>query len=160
MSKNVVAIVEELAAPVVEANNMELVDVSYAKEGGRWFLRLFIDKPGGVSLDDCQLISRAVEAVLDEYDPVPHSYTLEVSSPGLDRPLKKLADFERFAGKKVSLSTFGPIEGQRRFKGILKGVEDKKNIKLEVAGQDVSIPHEKVAKAKLVPEFDDSGGQA
>lgn len=157
MGKNIAAIVEELVAPVVEANNMELVDVNYVKEGGRWFLRLFIDKAGGVTLDDCQLISEAVEPLIDEHDPINNPYILEVSSPGLDRPLKKLADFERFAGRQISLNTFGPVDGRRRFKGVLKGVEGQ-NIKLEVTGQDVHIPFEQVAKAKLVPEFDDSGG--
>lgn len=157
MSKNIAAAVEDLVTPIVEANNMELVDVNYVKEGGRWFLRLFIDKPGGVDLDDCQLVSREVEPVLDEYDPIPNSYTLEVSSPGIERPLKKLSDFERFQGERISLNTFGPVDGQRRFTGLLKGVEGD-NVRLDVGGQDVLISFEQVAKAKLVPEFDNSGG--
>jgi len=157
LSKNIAARIEELVAPIIEANNMELVEVSYVKESGRWFLRLFIDKPGGVDLDDCQLISREVEPVIDEHDPIPNSYTLEVSSPGLERPLKKLSDFERFRGRLVNLSTFGPVNGQRRFKGVLKGVEGE-DVKLDAGGQDVLISFEQVAKAKLVPEFDNSGG--
>jgi len=157
VSKNIAAEVEDLVAPIVEANDMELVDVEYVKEGGRWFLRLFIDKAGGVNLDDCQLISRAVDPVLDKHDPIKTPYTLEVSSPGLERRLKKLPDFEKFNGYQVNLSTFAPVNGQRRFTGVLKGVESE-DVKLEVGGQDVLIPFEQVAKAKLVPEFDNSGG--
>jgi len=157
VSNNIAAAIEKLVAPIVEANNMELVDVNYVKEGGRWILRLFIDKPGGVGLDDCQLVSREVEPVLDEHDPIPSSYTLEVSSPGIDRPLKKLTDFERFRGERVSLNTFGPVDGQRRFRGVLKGVEGN-NVRLDVGGQDMLISFDQVAKAKLAPEFDNSGG--
>lgn len=157
MSKKVTAVIQELVAPVVEAHNMELVDVHYVKEGGRRFLRLFIDKPGGVDLDDCQLISREVEPVIDESDPIPNSYALEVSSPGIERPLTKLDDFERFRGQRVSLSTFAPVDGRRRFKGVLKGVKGAE-IELELGGQDVFIPFEQVAKARLAPEFGNSGG--
>jgi len=157
VSKSITATVEELLAPVVEANDMELVDVEYIKEGGRWFLRLFIDKAEGINLDDCQLISNAVDPVLDAHDPINNAYTLEVSSPGIERPLKRLPDFERFNGQHISLSTFAPVKGQRRFNGLLKGVESE-DVKLEVGGQDVLIPFEQVAKAKLVPEFDNSGG--
>ncbi|MCF8010789.1 MAG: ribosome maturation factor RimP [Clostridiales bacterium] len=157
MGKNIPTAVEKLVAPVVESKNMELVDVNYIKEGGRWFLRLFIDKPEGVDLDDCELISQSVEPVLDSNDPISGPYTLEVSSPGLDRPLRKVADYERFQGYAVNISTFAPVNGQRRFKGVLKGVlEDE--IKLSVDKSDVYIPLDQVAKAKLAPEFQGLGG--
>lgn len=158
MSKNIAAAIEELVNPIVEANNLELVDVVYVKEGGRWFLRLFIDKEDGrIGLDDCQLISRAIEPVLDEHDLIPNSYSLEVSSPGLERPLKKLSDFDRFKGKRASINTFAPINGQKRFKGVLNGILDT-GVRLSIADQEVIIPFEQVAKAKLVAEFNGSGG--
>lgn len=157
MSKNVAVVIEELIAPKIAENNMELVDVDYVKEGGHWVLKVFIDKPGGIDLDDCQLVSKIIGPVLDEYDPVPNSYTLEVSSPGINRPLKKLSDFKRFQGGRVSLNTFGPVDGQRRFNGILKGVEGDQ-VRLDIGGRDVLLPFKQVAKANLAPEFDNSGG--
>ncbi len=148
----VVAVVEEIVAPVVSALGLELVDITFTKEGGRWFLRIFIDKPGGVGLDDCQEVSEKIDPLLDEQDPIPQSYTLEVSSPGLERPLKKPADFERFTGKKINLSTFGPIEGRRKFKGRLIAANGH-SVTLQVAGQDVVIPMEQIAAARLVAEL-------
>ena len=87
---------EELVMPLIEKNNFELVDVEFVKEGQNWFLRLYVDKPGGILIDDCELVSREVEKLLDESDPIEQAYILEVSSPGLDRPLKKDKDFERY----------------------------------------------------------------
>lgn len=148
----VVTAVEELITPVLDEMGIELVDVVYIKEGGRWFLRIFIDQPGGIGLDDCQRVSERIDPLLDEHDPVPHSYALEVSSPGIERPLKKLADFERFTGRKISINTFVPVEGGRRFKGVLVAASNH-SVTLEADGNSVVIPMEQVASARLVAEF-------
>lgn len=144
--------VEAIARPVVEENGMELVDVQYVKEKGRWYLRVFIDKPGGVTVDDCQLISEKLDPILDARDPIPHAYVLEVSSPGIERPLKKLSHFQRFEGSKVLLTTYVPIEGRRRFKGRL-GPATASMVVVEVDGREVVIPMDQVASARLVAEF-------
>lgn len=149
---NVARTVAELVAPLVEACGIELVEVDYVKEGGRWFLRILIDKPGGIMVEDCELISRRIDPVLDTHDPVPHAYTLEVSSPGVDRPLNKLADYQRFAGERIRLTTFVPMDGQRRFIGIL-GPANEHFITLDVDGKQVVIPMEQVASARLAFQF-------
>lgn len=148
----VVAAVEELITPLIEEMGIELVDTVYVKEGGRWYLRIFIDQPGGIGLEDCQRVSERIDPVLDEHDPIPNSYTLEVSSPGLERPLKKLADFQRFTGRTIRLSTFVPVEGRRKFKGLLVSAGDDA-VTLEADGSHVVIPLEQVASARLVAEF-------
>lgn len=150
---DVVAITEELAVPIVANLGLELVDMEYVKEGGSWYLRLYIDKPGGVGLDDCQAVSEAVGARLDEIDPIPENYYLEVSSPGVERPLKKDRDFERYAGRDVDISTFVPIDGQKDFLGELRGlVGDRVELRLR-EGREVSLPRDKIARAKLHFDF-------
>src|SRR5699024_1978065 len=106
----IIDVVEELALPVADELNYEIVDVEYKKEGARWILRYYIDKDGGVSLDDCQLFSQKVSDILDEKDPISRQYYLEVSSPGLDRPLKKPSDFERFKGRDIELRLYRAID--------------------------------------------------
>ncbi|WP_027363807.1 ribosome maturation factor RimP [Desulfotruncus alcoholivorax] len=150
MSKgNVVKIIEEIVAPVIFDLGLELVDIQYVKEGGKWYLRIFIDKPDGVGLEDCQMVSERIDPLLDEKDPIPQSYLLEVSSPGLDRPLKKLADFERFTGERIKLTTFVPVEGKRKFKGKLVHASNH-SVTLELEGQNVVIPMDSVASARLM----------
>ncbi|HHW44396.1 MAG TPA: ribosome maturation factor RimP [Desulfotomaculum sp.] len=154
MVKNrVAATVEELAVPVVSGLGLELVDVEYVREGGQWFLRLFIDKPGGVTLDDCQWVSERLDKILDEADPIPHSYRLEVSSPGIERPLKKPGDFQRFRGRLVRLTTFAPLDGQKRFTGRLLGMREDSVLLAKDGGGEWSIPLAQVASARLVAEF-------
>jgi ribosome maturation factor RimP len=148
----VVSTVEKIVASPIEELGMELVDIEYVKEGGRWFLRVFIDKPGGVGLEDCQRVSESIDPLLDETDPIPQSYTLEVSSPGLNRPLKKLADFERFTGEKISLTTYVPVENRRKFKGKLIAASNHA-VTLDVGGNSVVIPMEQVAYARLAAEL-------
>ena len=145
--------VTRLVEPECAALGFELVDVEYVKEGKDLVLRLFIDKPGGITLDDCALLSRQIDPILDAADPIPSSYYLQVSSPGLDRPLKREKDFERFAGSLVQLRTYQAIEGQRNFRGVLTGLHDG-NVALEVEGKQVLIPLHMVAKANLVPQVD------
>lgn len=149
--------VRELAEPLVLAEGMELVDVEYLREGSRWVLRLFIDKEGGVGLDDCQTISRQLEKVLDVEDFIETAYSLEVSSPGLARPLRRRADFERYAERNVEVRTFAPIgePPRRNFKGRLLGIDAEDTISVEIDGVIFRIPHAQVAKANLAVDFDE-----
>ena len=119
MGMNVTAVVEKLVAPILEEIELELVDIEYVKEGNNWFLRVFIDKEGGIDIDDCGNVSEKLSKRLDEADLITTPYFLEVSSPGLERPLKKAKDFEWAIGKKVSVKTTEPIEETRVFEGIL-----------------------------------------
>jgi len=151
-NNKIVTSLEELIKPGLDDMGIELVDIQYVKEGGHWFLRIFIDQPGGIGLEDCQRVSGYVDPLLDEHDPVPHAYTLEVSSPGIERPLKKLADYERFAGRQISLNTFVPVEGRRKFKGVLMGASNQ-SVTLEAEGNNIVIPMEQVASARLIAEF-------
>ena len=110
---------EELLLPIIESHGFELVDVEYVKEGGTWYLRAYIDKPGGITVDDCEVISRAFSDVLDEKDYIEDTYIFEVSSPGLGRPLKKEKDFARSIGEEVEIRTYRAIDRQKEFIGIL-----------------------------------------
>lgn len=110
---------EQLVLPIIQSNKFELVDVEYVKEGGTWYLRAYIDKPGGITVDDCENVSRTFSDVLDEKDYIEDSYIFEVSSPGLGRPLKKEKDFQRSLGEDVELRTFRAIEKQKEFAGTL-----------------------------------------
>lgn len=116
--------IEDLLTPLIEQEGGELVDLQWRKEGPQWVLRLFLDKPAGITLDDCAYFSDRVGATLDEGDKITKSYVLEVSSPGLDRVIKKDKDFARFAGKPVKLRLKLPENGQRRFAGVLQGLND------------------------------------
>ncbi|TDA68924.1 MAG: ribosome maturation factor RimP [Clostridia bacterium] len=140
--------VRNLIEPVITSMAYELVDVQYVKEARRYILRIFIDRQGGVGLDDCEQVSRAVEPLLDASDPVPEHYYLEVSSPGIDRPLKKAADYERFAGRKVLLKTYAPVDGRRTFRGVLGGLAGD-HVVLQADGQEISLPLAGVAQARL-----------
>ncbi len=146
---------KQLAGPLVAEQGMELVDVEYLREHDRWILRLIVDKAGGVGLENCTDVSRSVEPVLEAEDLVDHPYHLEVSSPGLDRPLKKLEHFRQAEGKRVKVKTFGPLgePPRRNFTGLLKRVEDAA-ITVEVEGAGAfRIPFKDIAKANLEFEF-------
>ncbi len=116
---------EELLVPIVEKNNYELVDVEYVKEGSNWYLRAYIDKEGGFSVNDCEKVSRELSDLLDREDFIDESYILEVSSPGLGRTLKKDKDFARSIGEEVELRLYKAVEGQKEFSGMLKGYDEK-----------------------------------
>ena len=116
---------EELLVPIVEKNNYELVDVEYVKEGSNWYLRAYIDKEGGFSVNDCEKVSRELSDLLDREDFIDESYILEVSSPGLGRTLKKDKDFARSIGEDVELKLYKAVEGQKEFSGMLKGYDEK-----------------------------------
>ena len=111
---------EELLEPIVTGFGFELVDVEYVKEAGIWYLRAYIDKPGGITVDDCEVVSRKYSDILDEKDYIEDTYIFEVSSPGLGRPLKKEKDFRRSLGEEVEIRTYRAIEHQKEFVGILK----------------------------------------
>jgi ribosome maturation factor RimP len=119
--KKVEEIAAEMVQPIVDALAFELVDVEFLKEGANWYLRVFIDKPGGIAIDDCQAVSEQLSDKLDETDPIKQSYILEVSSPG-ERPLKKDRDFERFKGEIVEVKLFQPLNGKKIFEGELLGL--------------------------------------
>lgn len=124
---------EELILPLVEANHFELVDVEYVKEAGTWYLRIYIDKEGGININDCELVSRAFSDILDREDYIEDAYILEVSSPGLGRPLKKDKDFERNLGEEVEVRTYKPINKQKEFIGLLEAW-DKETVTLQLEG--------------------------
>lgn len=125
--------IETLLTPLLEQEGAELVDLTYAKEGSRWVLRLYLDKEGGITLDDCAYLSERVGSLLDTNDAIERSYVLEVSSPGLDRVIKKDKDFERFCGKAVKLRLKSAQEGQRNFSGVLRGLREGR-VLLEIGG--------------------------
>ena len=129
---------EELLLPIIERNNFELVDVEYVKEAGTWYLRAYIDKPGGITIDDCELVSRAFSDILDEKDYIEYAYIFEVSSPGLGRPLKKEKDFARSIGEEVEVRTYRAIDKQKEFIGIL--VEyDKDTVTIEYEDETTQV---------------------
>lgn len=152
--------VYRLIAPVLQGMAVELVDLEFKREGRDWFLRLFIDKEGGVTLDDCADVSREIDALLEVEDVIDTAYRLEVSSPGLDRPLKKPEDYERFKGRMVKVKTFEKLDPDQRghsrktFVGELLGLEagQVRILQLDKKGGVVEIPLEGIAKANL--EFD------
>ena len=152
--RRVVERVTAAARPLAEAEGLELVGVEYLREPGGWVVRVYLDKPGGITLDDCQRVSQQLGDLLDVEDPTDHAYTLEVSSPGLDRPLVSEADFARFAGRTVRLQTEAPVEGQRRFRGRLLGIAGGA-VQLELEGaRRVEIPHAAIQRARLVVEWE------
>lgn len=144
---------EAILQPIVDANGFELVDVEYVKEGGNWYLRAYIDKPGGITVDDCELVSRAANDILDEQDFVEESYIFEVSSPGLGRPLKKEKDFMRSIGEEVEIRTFRAIERQKEFYGILKAF-DKESVTIGLEDEsEMQIARADIALIRLAFDF-------
>ncbi|UNC91833.1 ribosome maturation factor RimP [Candidatus Contubernalis alkaliaceticus] len=154
MSKNKInEIVGKIFEPLQGIDGLELVDIEYVKEGANYYLRVFIDKPKGITLEDCTLVNEELSQGLDREDPIPESYILEVSSPGLERPLKKEKDYIRFTGREIKIKTFVPLEGQKVFTGILKGFKDEIVSLQNEKGEIKEIPLEKVAKANLMVVF-------
>lgn len=144
---------EDILQPLVDAHGFELVDVEYVKEGGTWYLRAYIDKPGGIAIDDCELISRALSDQLDIQDFIEDSYILEVSSPGLGRPLKKEKDFVRSKGEEVEVRTYRAIERQKEFTGILQAW-DKDTVTLLMEDEtEMKFAREDIALIRLAFDF-------
>ncbi len=140
----------ELLQPVVVDLGYELWELEYAARSGGGLLRLYIDSASGISLDDCERVSRAVSETLDATDPIQGQYTLEVSSPGLDRVLRTQAHFEQFTGERVKVETRAPVSGRKRFAGLLVEVADGQ-IALEVDGSIIKLPIDGIHKARVAP---------
>jgi ribosome maturation factor RimP len=149
----------KLLEPVLARDGYELIDVEWLREGGGFTLRLYIDREGGVGIDDCQAVSRTVEPILDVEDFIEQAYSLEVSSPGVDRPLRRPGDFERFAGQRVKVKAFGPLESfpglppRKQWSGTLRGIRDGQ-VEVEVDGHLHRVPLERIAKANLEYDFE------
>jgi ribosome maturation factor RimP len=144
-------LVREIIAPILRDKGIELVNIEYKRDKGKSLLRVFIDKPEGVNIENCREVSEEIGPKLERVDFLAN-YVLEVSSPGLTRPLKKEKDYLRFKGKLVKIKTFIPLDGQKNFKGRLKGLENK-IVKIESQGALLSIPLEKIAQARLEIEL-------
>ncbi len=153
MSKRVTLRLESLFEPVVSGLGYEFVGVEYLAQGTRSMLRVYIDAENGINVDDCAAVSHQISGVLDVEDPiVAQEYVLEVSSPGLDRLLFKLADYKKFENRVVDIKLAIPLHGRRRFKGIISS-SDKENIILKVDSKDFELPFIQIEKARLVPEL-------
>ncbi|NJD02016.1 MAG: ribosome maturation factor RimP [Ruminiclostridium sp.] len=151
--KRIEDIVTELVTPIVDTLSFELVDVEFLKEGANWYLRAYIDKPGGITIDDCQAVSEKLSDLLDEADPIKQSYILEVSSPGLERPLKKESDFERFKGEDIEIKLFQSLNGKKIFEGKLLGlIEDKISIR-QTNGEELMFERADTAMVRKVLKF-------
>lgn len=153
--EEIVQQVEEMLRPIAARLGLEMVGVSVAGEANRTVLRVLMDRPdGGITVEECAKVSETLSRQLDLYDLFDHPYTLEVSSPGLDRPLRTDGDFRRFAGKKAEIKTYEPVDGQRSFRGILLGVIGDAVV-LQVDTKQVQVPKGQIAQARLVVEMDD-----
>jgi ribosome maturation factor RimP len=145
-------LVETLLEPILEKNGVTLVDVEYVRELGHFYLRVYIDKEGGVTIKDCEHVSRALELVLDEKDPIQDPYILEVSSPGLDRPLKKDKDFERSIGKDVEMKLYKALDGHKEFLGMLVSY-NKTEVVIKIDGEEKVFNRSDIALLRLSVVF-------
>lgn len=155
---SVVEVVTELVTPILEDNQFDLVDLEYVKEGKNWFLRVFIDKDGGIDINECALVSELLGEKLDsiEPDPIPQAYFLEVSSPGAERPLKKEEDYEQAIGEYINVSFYQAVEGEKQFQGFLQEVTDE-TLTLLVTRKtrqvEMKFDRKNIAKARLAIQF-------
>lgn len=144
---------EKLLLPIIEESQFELVDVEYVKEGSNWYLRAYIDKEGGITVDDCEIVSRALSDLLDKEDFIDDAYILEVSSPGLGRPLKKDKDFLRSIGEEVEIRLFKPFNKKKEYIGLLNAF-DKESVTIETEnGEELQIPRAGIALIRLTFDF-------
>ena len=148
----VTELVASFAQPIVEAHGCELWDVEYVREGSEYFLRLYLDKEGGVDINDCEAISRAMDPILDEKDPIPGSYHFEVCSAGLERPLKRPSDFERFMGSSITVKLYRPRNGLKEIPCVLRGYENGK-VTVEAGKEIITFEKSEVALVRLRVEF-------
>ena len=148
----VTELVASFAQPIVEQHGCELWDVEYVREGSEYFLRLYLDKEGGVDINDCEAISRAVDPILDEKDPIQGSYHFEVCSAGLERALKRPGDFERFMGSSITVKLYRPRNGLKEIPGTLRGYEDGK-VTVEAGKETITFTKSEVALVRLRVEF-------
>ncbi len=155
---NVVETVTEIVQPIVERNQFELEDIEFIKEGKNWFLRVYIDKPEGIDLEDCALVSEQISEHMDKInpDPIPQAYFLEVSSPGAERPLKKEEDYINAVGEYIHLSLYEPVDGEKIYEGTLKEVNDETltlTIRIKTRVKDIEFNRKTIAKARRAIQF-------
>jgi ribosome maturation factor RimP len=149
---SIVKRITDLVEPILDEVGYELVDVEYLSKYGKWVLRVYIDKEGGITIDDCVQVSEELGDLIDIKVIIEHEYVLEVSSPGLNRPLKKEKDFSRAIDRKIKVTTIAPLNGRRNFTGYLKAFRNQ-NLYLEVNGKQIILPWEEIDKANIVYEF-------
>lgn len=145
--------VEDLLLPILKDNHFEFVDIEFEKEGTNWYLRVFIDKENGITIDDCEIVSRSLENKLDEIDPISHPYILEVSSPGIDRPLKKDQDYIKNIGKVIEIKLYQSINGEKELMGELSNYEDDHLILKRESGEKIKVYKKDIAIARLAILF-------
>ena len=145
VTERVLALAESAAAQC----GCEVWDVEYVREAGAWYLRVYIDKPGGVSIDDCEAVSRTLDPILDEYDPIPTSYIFEVSTAGAERALKRPGDFERFTGEQVEVRHYQPVEGAKSHVGTLVSRTEDGTVTIDCSGRQMAFPSAQVAQVRL-----------
>ncbi|SFH67487.1 ribosome maturation factor RimP [Pisciglobus halotolerans] len=155
---SIVEKVSEVVEPITTEMHYELVDIEYVKEGKNWFLRVYIDKPSGITLEDCAEVSEKVSEKLDQIkpDPFPHAYFLEVSSPGAERPLKKEEDYQNALGKTINISLYEPVEGEKIYEGVLEEITESSltlSIRIKTRTKEMTFDRKKIAKARLAIVF-------
>lgn len=155
---SVVETVTELVTPILDAQQFELVEVEFVKEGKSWFLRVFIDKEGGIDIEECAFVSEKLSEKLDqmEPDPIPQAYFLEVSSPGAERPLKKEQDYQNALGQYIHVSLYQNVDGEKQYEGFLKELSDTEltlTVKIKTRTKDITFARSNIAKARLAIEF-------
>ncbi|MCC0636967.1 MULTISPECIES: ribosome maturation factor RimP [unclassified Clostridioides] len=153
MKKDLEVAIEEIVTKITDEHGFEMVDVEYVKEAGEYYLRVYIDKEEGISLNECELVSRELSPILDEKDPIKENYFLEVSSPGLDKALKKDRDFARYQGRDVDLKLYKPLNGCKQFEGELVGLTEDNNIKIIINGEEMEFNRKDVAIVRLAIKF-------
>lgn len=153
MKKSIETTIEEMVAKITDPRGFEIVDVEYVKEAGEYYLRIFLDKEEGISLNDCESVSRELSEILDVKDPIKDNYFLEVSSPGLDRPLKKDKDFVKYAGRDVEIKLYKPMNGSKQFEGELVGLTEDNNIRVIIDENEVDFTRKEVALIRLAIKF-------
>lgn len=151
--KKVTEIVSEMLEPFLRENGYELFNIEYIKEGKDWFLRIFIDSESGIGIDDCEKVSVYISARLDEADPIDKNYYLEVSSPGIDRPLIKDSDYEKYRGREIDIWLYKAMDGKKMLTGTLEKMENNNIVIKDQNGKIIEIPREKTSKVKLAVIF-------
>ena len=155
---SVVETVTKVVTPIVDEQNFELVDIEFVKEGQNWFLRVFIDKPNGIDIEECALVSEKLSDAMDQLnpDPIPQAYFLEVSSPGAERPLKKESDYENAMGEYIHVSLYATFEGEKQFNGFLTELTPETltlNVKIKTREKAITFDRKNIAKARLAIQF-------
>ncbi|MGY3749178.1 ribosome maturation factor RimP [Vagococcus acidifermentans] len=155
---NVVKIVSETVSPILAHYHFELVDVEYVKEGKNWFLRVFIDKPGGIDIEECVIVSEELSAKMDQLDPdpIPQAYFLEVSSPGAERPLKKEEDYIHAINEYIHISLYQNVNGEKQYQGFLKKVDEETLtllVKIKTAEKELTFDRKNISKARYAIQF-------